>query len=260
MVTLAQTQTIPDPSDPGVSVPPARYESVFNESSRVADSPLPWKRLFKSDGSFVPESQLDGSETAVQEPMVNVTEGEGEPGSSQSGSDAQGVVKAIYPERNKIKLRHGPIAKLDMPGMTMVFRVEDPALLDSVKAGDEVGFTMEMQGSAFVITGFQPVAGSEAKLAETQAMANPNSERTDANGSMRAEGVSDARGVVKSIYHERSKVKLKHGPIEKLDMPGMTMVFRVNDPALLQDIEEGDQVGFTVEMQGSAFVVTGFQK
>ena len=42
-----------------------------------------------------------------------------------------------------------------MPGMTMVFRVKDPALLDQVKEGEEVGVTIEMEGSKFFVTGFQ---------------------------------------------------------------------------------------------------------
>jgi Cu/Ag efflux protein CusF len=71
---------------------------------------------------------------------------------------------------------------------------------------------------------------------------------------------SDARGVIKSIDRKSGKVKLKHGPIKRLDMPGMTMVFRVKDPALLEQVSKGDTVGFTVDVEGSAFYVTGFQK
>ena len=41
----------------------------------------------------------------------------------------------------KITIKHGPIKKFDMDeGMTMVFRVQDPAMLKAVKAGDKVKF------------------------------------------------------------------------------------------------------------------------
>jgi hypothetical protein len=33
-----------------------------------------------------------------------------------------------------------------MPGMTMVYRVKDPAMLDQVKAGEKVTFSMEKVG------------------------------------------------------------------------------------------------------------------
>ena len=71
---------------------------------------------------------------------------------------------------------------------------------------------------------------------------------------------SDARGVIKSIDEQQNKVKLKHGPIEKFDMPGMTMVFRVKDPGLLKQVQKGDEVGVTVEMDRGAMYITGFQK
>ena len=73
-------------------------------------------------------------------------------------------------------------------------------------------------------------------------------------------GGSDARGVVRSIDRDRKRIKLKHGPIERLEMPGMTMVFRVKDPVLLDKVKKGDSVGFTVEVDGGTFYVTDFQK
>jgi Cu/Ag efflux protein CusF len=39
-----------------------------------------------------------------------------------------------------------------MPAMTMVFQVKDPAMLDSVKAGDKVKFQAERIGGAFTVT------------------------------------------------------------------------------------------------------------
>jgi len=41
---------------------------------------------------------------------------------------------------------------LDMPPMTMVFQVKDPAMLDSVQAGDKVRFDAEKVGGAYVVT------------------------------------------------------------------------------------------------------------
>ncbi|MDP3169640.1 MAG: copper-binding protein, partial [Polaromonas sp.] len=56
----------------------------------------------------------------------------------------------------KITMKHGEIKNLDMPGMTMVFQVKDPALLDQVNAGDKVRFTAEKDGGAIVVTDIQP--------------------------------------------------------------------------------------------------------
>lgn len=58
----------------------------------------------------------------------------------------------------KVTLRHGPIRNLDMPPMTMVFRITDPAQAAQVKAGAKVRFRAEQQAGAYVVTRIEPVA------------------------------------------------------------------------------------------------------
>ena len=65
---------------------------------------------------------------------------------------SDGDIKKIDKEAGKITVKHGPLANLDMPPMTMVFKVKDPAMLDQVKAGDKVKFTVEKLNGAFTIT------------------------------------------------------------------------------------------------------------
>ena len=57
----------------------------------------------------------------------------------------------------KITLRHGEIKSLDMPPMTMVFQVSDPALLDKVSAGDKVRFRADQSGGNYRVTDLQRV-------------------------------------------------------------------------------------------------------
>ncbi|MGE3347751.1 MAG: copper-binding protein [Ramlibacter sp.] len=61
-------------------------------------------------------------------------------------------VRKIDKDNGKVTLRHGPIKNLDMPGMTMVFKVKDPALLDKMAVGDKVRFHVEKEQGAMVIT------------------------------------------------------------------------------------------------------------
>ena len=63
-----------------------------------------------------------------------------------------GEVRKVDKGAGKITLRHSEMKKLDMPAMTMVFRVKDPALLDKVKAGDKVKFKAENAGGTMTIT------------------------------------------------------------------------------------------------------------
>ena len=70
----------------------------------------------------------------------------------------------------------------------------------------------------------------------------------------------DARGIIQKVFLDKGKVKLKHGPINKYQMPGMTMIFYVEDAALMEGLEEGDEVGFDIELKGTTFVITGFER
>jgi Cu(I)/Ag(I) efflux system periplasmic protein CusF len=53
---------------------------------------------------------------------------------------AEGVVRRIDLENNKITIRHGDIKALDMPPMTMVFVAKQPAQLKNLAPGDEILF------------------------------------------------------------------------------------------------------------------------
>ncbi len=69
---------------------------------------------------------------------------------------ADGEVRKIDKDAQKITIRHGPMPGVDMPAMTMVYRVKDAAMLDQVKAGDRVKFHAEKVGGAFTVTKIEP--------------------------------------------------------------------------------------------------------
>lgn len=72
--------------------------------------------------------------------------------STAAGDMVEGEVRKVDKAAGKVTLKHGEIKNLDMPGMTMVFQVKDPAILDAVKAGDKVRFRAEKSGASIVVT------------------------------------------------------------------------------------------------------------
>ncbi|WP_229495986.1 copper-binding protein [Massilia polaris] len=62
-----------------------------------------------------------------------------------------GEVKKVDKEAGKMTIKHGALANLDMPPMTMVFRVKDPAMLEKVKAGDKINFAAERANGAITV-------------------------------------------------------------------------------------------------------------
>src|SRR5438067_13532656 len=67
-----------------------------------------------------------------------------------------GEVRKVDKSAGKITLKHDAIPNLEMPGMTMVFRVQEPALLDKVKEGDKVRFAADKVGGALTVTQIEP--------------------------------------------------------------------------------------------------------
>ncbi len=70
---------------------------------------------------------------------------------------ADGTVKKIDKSAGKLTIAHGPLASLNMPPMTMVFRAAEPGLLEQVKVGDKIRFAVERVGGALTVTAVEPM-------------------------------------------------------------------------------------------------------
>ena len=71
---------------------------------------------------------------------------------SRMSHSASGVVKGMDPAAGSITLAHDPIKSLNSPAMTMGFKVQDKRLLDKIKPGDKVQFTLVQSGKAYIVT------------------------------------------------------------------------------------------------------------
>lgn len=63
-----------------------------------------------------------------------------------------GQVTKINEAQQKITLKHGAIKNLEMDAMTMVFAVADPAMLKTVKVGDNVTFEADRVNGRITVT------------------------------------------------------------------------------------------------------------
>ena len=62
-------------------------------------------------------------------------------------------------------------------------------------------------------------------------------------------------GEIRKVDLDTKKITIKHGELKNLEMPAMTMVFQVNDPAMLTKVKVGDQVKFRADKVKCAFTV-----
>lgn len=75
---------------------------------------------------------------------------------SQTDQMTEGLIRKIDKENSKVTIKHEEIKSLDMPPMTMVFQVSNQSLLDKIKVGETVKFTVIQQGEKLVITDIKP--------------------------------------------------------------------------------------------------------
>lgn len=72
------------------------------------------------------------------------------------GMPIEGEVRKVDKSAGKVTIRHGPIPQFDMGAMAMVFRVQDPAILDRLQAGDRIRFVPDKVGGVFTVMSVEP--------------------------------------------------------------------------------------------------------
>jgi Cu/Ag efflux protein CusF len=96
-----------------------------------------------------------------------------------------------------------------------------------------------------------------ASLAQAQmsGMAMPSKPAVSATAVMKM-----SEGEVLKIDPAKGMVTLRHGPLENLGMPGMTMMFPVIDRKALGALHEGDKVRFVADRRGDALAVVRIER
>jgi Cu(I)/Ag(I) efflux system periplasmic protein CusF len=64
---------------------------------------------------------------------------------------ATGVVTKV--DKDKVTIRHEPVASMNWPSMNMAFVVKDKALMEKMKKDQKIEFEFVQQGRDYVVTG-----------------------------------------------------------------------------------------------------------
>jgi Cu/Ag efflux protein CusF len=131
-----------------------------------------------------------------------------------------------------------------MDAMTMGYRVEPPSLLEGLKSGDKVRFTIDVPKKAIVKIEKGPMLAATTSPQQGQ-------------GSPAAEAGSQktvvGEGKVVATVPNSSQIVVEHGEIKGF-MEAMTMGYRVDPPSLLEGLKFGDKVRFTIDVPQKAIV------
>ena len=112
---------------------------------------------------------------------------------------------------------------------------------------------MKAQFVRFALTAFALMTAGGAYAAGDQAVQQSSS---PASAQTAPEATAMTEGEVRRIDAANKKITLKHGEIKNLEMPAMTMVFQLSDPAAIDKLKVGDKVRFAAEKRAGALVVT----
>jgi len=165
------------------------------------------------------------------------------PASASQLPMVSGTVEKVDAGAGKVTIDHGAIPNLDMDAMTMVFRVQDPALLQGVKEGDKVQFQADrVNGQISVVR----IETGRTQAAPSQPAAATN--------------LPLVTGTVEKVDPSAGKITIDHGAIPNLDMDPMTMVFRTQDPAVLKGVKAGDRIRFQADRVNGQISVVRIQK
>jgi hypothetical protein len=112
----------------------------------------------RSDAYDVLLVQADGSHKVYQHYASSGSTQPSAPAGNAAANTAMtdGEVRKVDKDAGKVTIKHGPITNLDMPAMTMVFRVKDASILDQVKAGDKIKFEVDKIKGAYTVLRIEP--------------------------------------------------------------------------------------------------------
>ncbi len=78
--------------------------------------------------------------------------------------------------------------------------------------------------------------------------------------SFSAHAVEWTKGEIRRIDIDNKKITIRHQEIKSLDMPEMSMVFQVENAALLKGYNVNEQIEFVVEMKDKKYFVKEIRK
>ena len=106
---------------------------------------------------FAAAIAMAASAIAQTNDKIAPSQTQGTSAATDTAAMTDGEVRKVDKKAGKVTIKHGPLTNLGMPGMTMAFRVKDPAMIEQVKKGDKIKFVADKIGGTFTVTKLENV-------------------------------------------------------------------------------------------------------
>lgn len=156
---------------------------------------------------------------------------------------ASGRVEAVFPDRRRIWIAHGPIDALAWPAMTMEFDVLGVSSLDSIRVNQNIRFSLAQQPAgnyAIIELGTE----SERTVITPHQLESIDEAAPELTHPETGAETIAGMGIIIEIGLTSRMLKLQHESIEALGWPAMTMNFDVADNVDLSGLEKGQSIRF----------------
>ncbi len=230
-----------------VAVPEAQSTGLAVGQPVEARLPaLPGQPLDGRITALLPEASLNSRSLRVRVELPN-PDGRLRPGLTASVRLQTGGGPPALVVPAEAVIRTGQRALVMLAGERGHFRPVE------IRTGRETGQQIEvlegLQAGQQVVASGQFLLDSEASLrglAAGQSMAIPVPLLHESEGRI--------------VAMEEGLLSIAHGPFKSLGMPGMTMAFPVEDPALMAGLQVGDQIRFAIEQTDEGMVIRRTEK
>jgi Cu/Ag efflux protein CusF len=126
-----------------------RFFTVPNEAKELSMKP---SRLFTLLATSVALTMPVASHAADEHDAMHDAMHAGHAQAGDGNLISEGEVKKVDKSAGKLTIKHSELKNLDMPAMTMVFRVRDKTILEQVRQGDHIRFVAEQIDGKLTVT------------------------------------------------------------------------------------------------------------
>lgn len=292
LTAYAQMSARPDPGLPGSPAIAIKPDSAFNDYKMFREQPVrSWKEANQEVadnpgmGSManMPGMNMPGMGSKAAMPGMNMPGMEAKgaaaaPGKSESSMPGMGAMPGMNMPGMDSKAATAASGKTErsMSGMNMPSMETKGADAAKGKSGSVMpGMNMPGMGSK----GATAASGKAERVMPGMNMADADKKHGHEGASQSSGGsmpgmampgmgskstesesaILTATGVVRGIDKPGARVTLTHDPIEAVSWPRMTIVFRVKNASLVDQVKQGDKVKFVLTKSSTGYVISDIQ-
>lgn len=166
-----------------------------------------------------------------------------------------GWIEEIKVTEGRMRVSHGPIDALGWPAMNMELEVDSQVDLASFEVGQDIQFQLRQRSSGRFVISAASLHDAGEPITSRETIEALQSEDIESVKPAKPSSNVTGRGDIIWADPDERKVRMSHEPIPELNWPSMTMNFGVTSEVVLDELEPGSSVHFTLKRVDDTWVI-----